>query len=75
MATVFTVGYGDIIPTTELSRFMAMLVMVLGIGSGVSALQGLFDSAIKREPVANQDGEYVFSTRGRITDEKLRKNL
>jgi len=49
MTTVFTVGYGDIIPTTGISRFTAMVVMVLGIGAGVSTLQGLFDLAIKRD--------------------------
>jgi voltage-gated potassium channel len=49
MTTVFTVGYGDIIPTTGLSRFMALFVMVLGIGAGVSTLQSLFDLAIKRD--------------------------
>jgi voltage-gated potassium channel len=49
MTTVFTVGYGDIIPTTGLSRFLALIVMVLGIGAGVSTLQSLFDLAIKRD--------------------------
>jgi voltage-gated potassium channel len=49
MTTVFTVGYGDIIPTTGLSRFMAIIVMVMGIGAGVSTLQSLFDLAIKRD--------------------------
>lgn len=49
LTTVFTVGYGDIIPTTGLSRFMAVFVMILGIGAGVSTLQSLFDLAIKRD--------------------------
>lgn len=49
MTTVFTVGYGDIIPTTGLSRLMAIIVMVLGIGAGVSTVQILFDLAIKRD--------------------------
>jgi voltage-gated potassium channel len=49
MTTVFTVGYGDIIPTTGLSRAMAILVMVMGIAAGVSTLQSLFDLAIKRD--------------------------
>ncbi len=49
MSTVFTVGYGDIVPTTGDSRFVAMVVMVLGIGAGVSTVQGLFDLAIKRD--------------------------
>jgi voltage-gated potassium channel len=49
MTTVFTVGYGDIIPTTGTSRFIAIIVMVMGIGAGVSTLQSLFDLAIKRD--------------------------
>lgn len=49
MTTVFTVGYGDIIPTTPISRFTAMVVMVMGIGAGVSTVQSLFDFAVKRD--------------------------
>jgi voltage-gated potassium channel len=49
MTTVFTVGYGDIIPTTGLSRFIAVLVMVTGIAAGLSTVQSLFDLAIKRD--------------------------
>ena len=49
ITTVFTVGYGDIIPTTGMSRLIAVGVMVLGIGAGVSTLQSLFDLAIKRD--------------------------
>jgi voltage-gated potassium channel len=49
MTTVFTVGFGDVFPTTDLSRVTAMAAMVLGIAAGVSALQGLFDLAIKRD--------------------------
>jgi voltage-gated potassium channel len=49
MTTVFTVGYGDIIPTTGLSRFIAILVMVTGIAAGLSSVQSLFDLAIKRD--------------------------
>jgi voltage-gated potassium channel len=49
ITTVFTVGYGDIIPTTAVSRVTAVVVMVLGIAAGVSTLQSLFDLAIKRD--------------------------
>ncbi|HEY3421016.1 MAG TPA: NAD-binding protein [Methanomassiliicoccales archaeon] len=49
ITTVFTVGYGDIIPTTDVSRFTATVVMVMGIAAGVSTLQSLFDLAIKRD--------------------------
>ena len=49
MTTVFTVGYGDIIPTTPWSRFIAVLVMVTGIAAGLSTVQSLFDLAIKRD--------------------------
>jgi len=49
ITTVFTVGYGDIIPTTGVSRLVAVVVMVLGIAAGVSTLQSLFDLAIKRD--------------------------
>ena len=49
ITTVFTVGYGDIIPTTGMSRFIAVLVMITGIAAGLSSVQSLFDLAIKRD--------------------------
>ena len=39
ITTVFTVGYGDIIPTTGMSRFIAVLVMITGIAAGLSSVQ------------------------------------
>ena len=49
ITTVFTVGYGDVVPTTGDSRITAVIVMVLGIAAGVHTLQNLFDLAIRRD--------------------------
>jgi voltage-gated potassium channel len=49
MTTVFTVGYGDVIPTTGVSRLVAIVVMVMGIAAGVSTLQSIFDLALRRD--------------------------
>ena len=41
VATVTTVGYGDVVPTSELGRSVAILYMFFGVG-----IMGLFLSAL-----------------------------
>lgn len=43
LVTMFTVGYGDIVPTTTASRVVAIIVVVGGITAAITALQMIFD--------------------------------
>ncbi len=47
--TMFTVGFGDIIPTTEASRVLAIFVVVGGVTAAVTTVQSLFDLAVTRD--------------------------
>ena len=44
--TIFTVGYGDVYPTTKASQFLAVIVVVLGFTAVITTLQGLFNTVI-----------------------------
>ena len=49
ITTMFTVGFGDIVPTTTLSRVLVMVVVVGGVTAAVTALQSLFDLVVTRD--------------------------
>lgn len=44
--TMFTVGFGDIIPTTGASRVLAIFVVIGGVTAAVTTLQSIFDLAV-----------------------------
>lgn len=43
IVTMFTVGYGDIVPTTPISRLVAIVVVIGGVTAAITFLQSLFD--------------------------------
>jgi voltage-gated potassium channel len=43
VVTMFTVGYGDIVPTTPISRLVAIVVVIGGVTAAITFLQSLFD--------------------------------
>ncbi len=45
MQTVTTVGYGDVVPTSTLGRFVAGLVMLMGVAF-ISILSGVTASVL-----------------------------
>ena len=47
--TMFTVGYGDIVPTTMASRVLAIIIVVVGVTAAVTALQSVFDLVVTRD--------------------------
>jgi len=47
--TMFTVGFGDIVPTTGASRALAVIVVVGGVTSAVTVLQSLFDLMVTKD--------------------------
>lgn len=49
ITTMFTVGYGDIVPTTMLSRVLVMIIVVGGVTAAVTALQSLFDLIVTKD--------------------------
>lgn len=49
LVTITTVGYGDINPTTMASKLVASVVMIVGIGAGLSFLQTAFDAAFRSD--------------------------
>jgi voltage-gated potassium channel len=49
VVTMFTVGYGDFVPTTTISRLLAMVVVVGGVTAAVAALQSIFDLVVTKD--------------------------
>jgi voltage-gated potassium channel len=49
LETMFTVGYGDIIPTTDISRAIAVIVIVGGVTAAVTTVQSFFDLAMTKD--------------------------
>lgn len=44
--TIFTVGYGDVYPTTTASQILAVIVVVLGFTAVITSLQSIFNHII-----------------------------
>ncbi|MGF1534377.1 MAG: ion transporter [Bernardetiaceae bacterium] len=51
--TITTVGYGDIVPQTDMGKFVASLIMLLGYGI-IAVPTGIITHEIAREQQANQ---------------------
>jgi voltage-gated potassium channel len=49
IVTMTTVGYGDIVPTSAASRIIASIVMIGGIGAGLTTLQSVFDATVSSD--------------------------
>ena len=56
MATLTTIGYGDVVPVTALGRLLGSLVAVLGIGMGALPT-GILGAAFVEEMQARRRGE------------------
>ena len=49
IVTMFTVGYGDFVPTTTISRLLALIVVVGGVTAAVTVLQSIFDLVVTKD--------------------------
>ena len=73
--TVTTVGYGDVVPTTLAGRFVAVLVMLLGIGFLTvitAAITSTFVSRSRREPTPS-GAETATAEQVRQLDSRLER--
>jgi voltage-gated potassium channel len=49
IVTMFTVGYGDFVPTNTISRILALIVVVGGVTAAVTVLQSIFDLVVTKD--------------------------
>ena len=56
IATVTTVGYGDVVPVTSLGRIMAIIYMFFGI-TLIAVLLGVISNNFYRKRIDKQEGE------------------
>lgn len=47
--TIFTVGYGDVYPTTKASQVLAVFVVVLGFTALITSLQSIFNHVLSQD--------------------------
>lgn len=48
VVTLSTVGYGDLVPTTDLSRLIAVIYIIFGVGIMLTALGSIGHAFIKK---------------------------
>jgi voltage-gated potassium channel len=49
IVTIFTVGYGDLYPTTNASQALAVFVVVLGFTAVITSLQSIFNHVVSQD--------------------------
>jgi voltage-gated potassium channel len=49
LETMFTVGYGDIIPSSDISRAIAVFVIIGGVTAAITTVQSFFDLAMTKD--------------------------
>ena len=72
--TVTTVGYGDNVPTSSAGRFVAVLVMFVGIGFltvVTAAITSTFVAQARRVDRTNSDAETAIADQLRQLDSRL----
>jgi voltage-gated potassium channel len=85
--TVTTVGYGDVMPTSQVSRVFTIILIFLGIGAATTAVSNALDafvgqrlwSAVRErrieEKLRMMEGHYIVAGYGRIGQQIVRDIL
>ena len=71
--TVTTVGYGDSVPTTDAGRFLATVVMLLGIGFLTVITAAITSTFVARSQLEQQDSDASEADRFDRLDERLER--
>lgn len=78
LTTVTTVGYGDVVPETQIGRFVGALTMIVGIGV-YSAFIGLVAATLTRVAQAREEGSRSLCSKlenlENVSEEELEKLL
>lgn len=75
IATVSTVGYGDVIPTSPLGRMIGVLLIVIGLGIFVVITANFLGLILQRQAGRQRlDGYELEELRHRLTELKRKQN-
>ena len=76
MATLTTVGYGDVVPITPLGRFFGGLITVLSMGMvaiPTGLLASSFSEQLRKRRTLFEDTVHAFLEDGKLTDDEKNK--